>query len=264
MFGDVFGTRTDYSKGILYASRNMYLHDEDMDDLGEGWQDGDKIRAPSNMMSKQQLKRDRLRRKFLENGVIEIKHIKALEDIQAHSDRSARIREAMKLKSEIPTRLRQPKKFRPINNGATTETTSSAPSPNKLSTGLSQRETESKAKTDSLSSNNSDSKSRSDSVNEHEKKVAAAWQYVTEEGHHPYWYNELNGKMQFENPFKSQDQILQELEEEESKGQEFVDNFAFLDDWKYASKYSEEIIKPEKKRKMRTKNQASSIEEEKV
>ena len=53
MFGDVFGTRTDYSKGILYSSRNMYLYDEDISDLGEGWQDGDKIRAPSNMMSKQ-------------------------------------------------------------------------------------------------------------------------------------------------------------------------------------------------------------------
>ena len=264
MFGDVFGTRTDYSKGILYASRNMYLHDEDMDDLGEGWQDGDKVRAPSRMMSKQQLKRDRLRRKFIENGVVEIKHIKALEEIQAHSDRSARIREAMKLKTEIPTRLRQPKKFRPTNNGPATETTSSAPSPAKSMTGLIKRQiNESKAKTDALRSDNSGLKSNSDILNEHEKKVAAAWQYVTEEGH-PYWYNEINGKLQFENPFKSQEQILQELEEEESKGQEFVDNFAFLDDWKYASKYSEEIIKPEKKRKQRNKNEASSIEEEKV
>lgn len=261
MFGDVFGTRTDYSKGILYSSRNMYLYDEDISDLGEGWQDGDKIRAPSNMMSKQQLKRDRLRRKFIGNGVIEIKHIKALEDIQAHSDKSARIRETMKIRTEYPT-YKKKKKPKPIANGTTTNNNSSSqvPSTKASMNGLIQRQiNNSKAKEDALR-NGGDSKS-----NSHEdlyaKKVAAAWEYITDEGH-PYWYNEFTGKMQFENPFKTEEEILEELEREENKGKEAIDNFSFLDQWKYASKFSEEIRKPEKKRKQRTKTPTSSSTEE--
>ena len=52
---------------------------------------------------------------------------------------------------------------------------------------------------------------------EYERKVTAAWEYVEDQGH-PYWINDMNGKMQFENPFKSNEQILAELEVEESKG----------------------------------------------
>jgi len=264
MFGDVFGTRTDYSKGILYSSRNMYLADEYITDLGEGWQDGDKIRAPSNMMSKKQLKRDRLRRKFIENGVIEIKHIKALEDIQAHSDRSAQIRETMKLRTELhEARHRPQKKIKDTTNDTTTESNSSTTSTSTKASmnGLIQRQMQdSKAKADAFRSGGG---SKSNYQEEYAKKVAAAWEYITDEGH-PYWYNELSGKMQFENPFKTEEEILEEIERDENKGKEPIDNFSFLDEWKYASKYSEEIKKPEKKRKQRTKTTTSSTEEGKV
>jgi hypothetical protein len=62
-------------------------------ELGQGWQDGDGVRAPRNMMSKQQVRRDLLRKRRMSQGAVNLRKLDFLEDIQENADRVAMMRQ---------------------------------------------------------------------------------------------------------------------------------------------------------------------------
>jgi hypothetical protein len=100
MFGDTFGTRTDYAKGILYSSRRTYLMDGAVTDLGPGWQDGDRVRAPGALLSKRQIKRELMRKQRLiqNQGVSDLRHLAFLEKLQEHSERMNLIKTVLQIR----------------------------------------------------------------------------------------------------------------------------------------------------------------------
>ena len=126
MFGDVFGTKADYSKGILYSSRHKYLVEKPLaqsptssssnrgssssisttsvisdGNRGKLWEDANQVRAPSCLRSKQQMRRELLRRNDVTaKSLPPLRHLKFLEKIQEHADHDTTIRNMLLMRSQ--------------------------------------------------------------------------------------------------------------------------------------------------------------------
>jgi len=132
MFGDIFGTKADYSKGILYTCRHEFLRDPNLPPssafvnlnsttnslpsigpgMGKLWEDGNKFRAPTCLRSKRQMRRELLRKNDVSTNTLPpLRHLKFLEKIQEHVDHDNSIRNILLQRSQQTQAAMEKKKI---------------------------------------------------------------------------------------------------------------------------------------------------------